>query len=76
MDYHEDKFRTYFTSPFDLYKDRIGQQFKVLGHDEKAESELETFEEMYLIEFNDGSKITAWGHEVCKLNYEKYVSND
>jgi len=73
--YHEDQFREFFTSPFDQYKDRIGQRFTVLGHDTEAEQDVVdgggNFEEMYKIRFEDGTEITAWGHEVCLLDYDK-----
>ena len=75
LSYQEDQFRQFFTSPFDQYKDRIGQSFTVFGHDEKAEKEVVAdggnFEEMYLIRFEDNTEITAWGHEVCLLNYDE-----
>lgn len=67
LEYNPDIFRTYFTSPFDQYKHRIGQAFVVLGHDTESEKDLEQFENMYRIRFEDGEEITAWGHEVCEL---------
>jgi hypothetical protein len=70
LDYEPGVFRRYFTSPFDQYKERIGQAFTVLGRDEEAEAGLENHEDMYRIRFEDGTEITAWGHEVCVLNYE------
>lgn len=74
LSYIPDEFRQFFTSPFEQYKERIGQAFTVLGHDTLAEQDLvndgSNFEDMYVIQFADGEKITAWGHEVCQLNYE------
>jgi hypothetical protein len=72
--YYEDCFRSYFTSPYNQYDEHIGKPFKVLGHDTEAEAEaeadadLEHPEDMYKIQFEDGTIITAWGHEVCILD--------
>ena len=63
--FYPDFFRERFVSPFDQYADRIGQRFKVLGHDEKAENDLENWEPLYRIGFGDGTEISAWGLEVC-----------
>jgi hypothetical protein len=70
FDYFPDVFRTYYTTPYQQYKDKVGMKFEVLGHDVEAENDLEDFEEMYRIRLEDGSEITAWGHEVCVLDYK------
>ena len=67
--YTADVFRQFFTTPFEDYKEHIGKRFTVLGPDRESEKNLEYAEEMYKIRFDDGIEITAWGHEVCVLNY-------
>ena len=78
--YFDDVFRKYFTSPYEQYEDRIGQEFTVLGHDLQAEQESkdaagfedhEKGESIYNIRFNDGVEIVADGHEVCVLDRPK-----
>jgi hypothetical protein len=68
--YTVDVFRERFVSPFQRYASRIGQRFTVLGHDTEAENDLEQFEPMYRIRFEDGTEITAWGEEVCVADEE------
>ncbi len=75
FDYEPDTFRKFFTTPFDQYKEHVGKAFTVLGHDTEAEQQVVDdggeFEEMYRIRLEDGTEITAWGHEVCVLKYDK-----
>ena len=74
LHYHEGQFRQFFTSPFEQYAEHIGKPFTVVketrpGKPETDESEAE--DDMYLIRFEDGTEIEAFGHEVCVLDYEK-----
>jgi hypothetical protein len=59
-------FRERFVSPYEQYADRIGQKFAVVKQtQELAPDADEPQEDMYLIRFEDGTEITAWGIEVC-----------
>lgn len=72
LDYTPEIFRKFFTSPFEQYRDRVGQRFTVINRVEDAESvDGGPGEDMYLIRFKDGEEIIAWGHEVCVLDYEQ-----
>lgn len=74
LHYKEGQFRQFFTSPFVEYKERIGQRFTVVREIRPAKlptEEEEGEDDMYLIRFEDGTEIDAFGHEVCILNYEK-----
>lgn len=77
FDYTPGSFRNYFTSPFDQYKNYVGKPFNVLKiirpmMPETKNSDAE--DDMYSIQFTDcESKIDAFGHEVCQLNYESCV---
>jgi hypothetical protein len=61
----------FFTTPFNQYRNRIGQRFTVLGHNREAEDDIVRdggdYEDLYRIRFDDGAEIDAWGHEVCVL---------
>lgn len=74
FEYNPGVFRKYFTSPFNQYKDFVGKPFKVLKTIQPLIPETENFdteETMYHIEFTDcNTKIDAFGHEVCQLQYE------
>lgn len=67
--YDKTKFRKYFTTPYQQYAKYIGMPFKVIRRDAKASKEAG--EDIFLIKFADGTKISAWGLEVCKLNRRK-----
>ena len=58
-------FRTTFRTPFEQYAHRNGHGFTVLRELSAEEKQLEHDEPMYLIRFDDGAEITAWGEEVC-----------
>jgi hypothetical protein len=69
--YDDGKFRSFFTTPFSQYKEHIGKHFVVVK--QTRELKLSTEDEdgeddMYLIRFDDGVEIEAWGHEVCVLD--------
>lgn len=67
-------FRKYFTSPFQQHIEQIGLPFTVVKQLPNAEDpDGGDGEEMYLIKFEDGQEIEAWGHEVCKLRYDECV---
>ena len=55
--------RTQFVTPFDQHKARNGQSFKVISQLPDSEGNEEG-ESMFLIEFQDGTQIQAWGHEI------------
>ena len=65
------KYRDTFTTPFDQYRDRIGQTFEVLRKITKrnataidrAEYDLECLP-MYKIRFADGHETSAWPEEI------------
>jgi len=76
LNYHEGKFRKFFTSPFQQHAAHVGKSFQMVKEIrpiklETDESEAE--DDMYLIRFEDGTEIEAFGHEVCVLDYEKCV---
>jgi hypothetical protein len=61
-------FRERFVSPFEQYADRVGQRFTVVRQTQAlkpAADEEDGAEDMYLIRFEDGTEIEAFGHEVC-----------
>ena len=67
-------FRQFFTTPFEQYAEHIGKPFHVLRQTQKGAAETknhEAKEDMYQIQFEDGTTIDAWGHEVCILNYPR-----
>jgi len=58
-------FREKFTSPYEQYRERIGQNFTVLG----VITEPDTTHDVeclpiYCIRFEDGTEIEAWPEEV------------
>lgn len=69
INYTPGSFRKVFWSPYEQYKDRVGQTFEVLGHNVIAEDELEqdtgVRPDLYCIRFSDGFEISAWGEEIC-----------
>lgn len=74
LHYHEGQFRQFFTSPFKQYAEHIGKPFTVVKQirEMKCAPENEDGEDdMYLIRFEDGTEIEAFGHEVCVLQYDK-----
>ena len=74
LTYEQGVFRQYFTTPFQQYKSRIGTSFEVVKQLPNAEAPNgETGEDMYLIRFEDGEEIHAYGHEVCVLNYNQCI---
>ncbi len=77
FDYKPGVFRSFFTTPFEQYKEHLGEHFTVVKQlpDSEAE-EGGQGEDMYLIRFDDGTEIEAWGHEVCVLNYRKCLGNE
>jgi len=56
--------RDSFASPYDQYKDRIGQPFRLLGRVDPATYDREECGPMYWIEFVDGVRIEAWPEEI------------
>lgn len=74
FEYTPGVFRQYFTSPFNQYEDYVGKPFKVLRIIRPLTPSTENSDgedDMYSIEFTDcGTKIDAYGHEVCQLKYE------
>ncbi len=72
LHYEPGEFRQYFTTPFEQYAAHIGKPFEVVKQLPDAEPAEEggEGEDMYLIRFEDGTEIEAWGHEVCVLDYE------
>lgn len=74
LNYHEGNFRQYFTSPFEQYASHVGKPFIVVEQTQFSKPETEDsdpLEDMYLIRFEDGTEIEAFGHEVCVLEYDK-----
>jgi len=74
LHYENDQFRQFFTSPFDQYAEHVGKAFTVIKKTQEfknATDHEEGKEDMYLIRFEDGTEIEAFGHEVCILDYEK-----
>lgn len=65
------KFRKTFTTPFEQYRDRVGQSFVVLRKitkrtataDDCREYDMEVLP-MYKIRFPDGHETSAWPEEV------------
>ena len=70
LNYHEDRFRQYFCSPWEQHADKVGQKFEVIGPVDESELEPDS-ENMYHIQFEDGSKIQAFAHEICVLIYDQ-----
>lgn len=78
FDYQQGVFRKYFTTPFKQYKKYIGEPFEVMQptqlnatrhcNDADVHDDEDVF---YIIRFNDGMQITAFGHEICRLNYDE-----
>lgn len=67
-DYTVGNFRKTFRTPFLEYAHRIGHNFTVIRELTDKEKDLEDNSDlMYLIRFEDGSEIVAWGEEVCEL---------
>lgn len=78
LDYEDGVYRRYFTTPYDENRERVGQPFIVLKQIQKlkmATDEEDGEDDMYLIQFEDGKEVQAFGHEVCKLIYEKCSPN-
>lgn len=72
--YREGQFRQFFTSPFQQYAEHVGKPFTVVREIRPltlATDETEGEDDMYLIRFEDGTEIEAFGHEVCVLDYEQ-----
>ena len=56
--------RDTFASPFDQYRDRIGQPFRLLGAVDPRDYDYNECGPMFCIEFPDGAVIDAWPEEV------------
>lgn len=72
IDYQPDIFRTTFWSPYDQYADLNGQRFRVLRplvageeFDPEPHGTGQGINHMYLIRFEGGNTLHAWGEEVC-----------
>ncbi len=72
FNYEKGQFRRYFTTPFTQHSNHIGKEFIVVKRLPDAEPVDEGVEgeDMWLIRFEGGIEIEAWGHEVCLL-YEE-----
>ena len=57
------KFSNTFWSPYEQYRDRIGQAFTVTGKVDDNDKDPEVGD-MYKIKFADGKEIVAWPEEV------------
>ena len=73
--HYEDKvFRQFFTTPFEQYKTYVGESFEVVRQIQElkfATDDEDGEDDMYVIRFNDGVEIEAYGHEICQLDYDK-----
>lgn len=59
------QFRTHFASPYDQYRDRVGQAFThVRTIDQPDATHDEEVLPMHVIRFEDGTEIEAWPEEV------------
>lgn len=63
--YAEEGFLETFVSPYEQYKDRIGQHFEVLRPISVEDNDLECLPR-WVIRFKDGAEIEAWPEEICK----------
>lgn len=67
----EHKLREVFWTPYDEMKEHIGKTFKILGR-ETGDVDAEVGGELFKIELEDGTIITAWFEEIyeksCKVN--------
>jgi hypothetical protein len=73
LDYDDARFRKFFTTPFEQYKEHVGKAFVVVKQTRPLKLATETEDgedDMYLIKLETGEEIEAFGHEVCFLNYE------
>jgi len=60
--YKPGRFRRRFWTPYEQYRARMGQRFKVVrGHRRRVPGGL-----LYRVRFEDGTEIDAWGEEVCQ----------
>lgn len=74
LEYHEGVFRQFFTTPYSENSEHVGKPFKVLRQVRPSKwgtKNDEDEDDMYEIQFEDGTKIQVYGHEVCVLDYEK-----
>lgn len=72
LHYHEGVFREFFTTPYSDQSKHVGKKFDVIIQTRKSGMEDgEHVDDMYLIRFEDGTEIQAYGHEVCVLDYER-----
>lgn len=74
LHYKEGVFRKFFTSPFQEFKRFVGKPFIVLNQIRPLKIETDDSEaedDMYQIQFDDGTIIDAFGHEICQLEYQK-----
>lgn len=65
--YQPGVFRERFVSPWEQYRERVGQKFTVIKQTHKLvidSEDQEGEEDVYLIRFEDGVEIEAWGSEV------------
>jgi hypothetical protein len=53
-----------FTSPYDQYADRIGQEYKLIREIPHKEFDYREIGKMYIIQFPDGTQIDAWPEEL------------
>lgn len=54
-----------FRSPYDQYRDRVGQHFEIIRVITRPESDVDLENlPMYVIRFDDGDEIHAWPEEV------------
>ena len=56
--------RDTFASPYDQYKDRVGQRITVLGAVARDEYDFEECGPMFRVQFEDGTIIYAWPEEI------------
>lgn len=64
--YETEGFLETFISPYEQYKDRIGQRFEVIRQVPIEGNDLECLPR-WVIRFEDGFETEAWPEEICKL---------
>jgi hypothetical protein len=63
-----EKLKEAFDSPYDQFKDKNGQQFKLIKTITEPDFEHDIGSlPMYIIEFEDGEEIEAWPEEIFEL---------
>ena len=69
-EYERTGFADTFRSPYDQYKDRIGQKYEVLGRCTEEDCDLECLP-MWKIRFEDGFETYAHEVEICEIEQQK-----